>query len=147
MAASTWSTRAIPGARRRDRVAAMRDRILIRDLLVRGIVGLNDWEREKLQDILIQVTVDTDVRAAGASDDIADALNYRDLTKEIVAYVESSRHYLIEALATGIAAIALRHGARSARVRVEKPGALRFARSVGVEIERTAADFDSAGSE
>ncbi len=117
------------------------DRIIIRDLLVRGIIGINDWEREQKQDILINLTLYTDVRAAGRSDSIEDCLNYRTLTKRIIAYVEGSAHHTVEALATAIARICVEGGATRAVVRVEKPGALRFARSVGVEIERTAADF------
>jgi FolB domain-containing protein len=120
-----------------------RDKILIKDLLVRGIIGLNDWEREAQQDILVNLTLFVDARAAGTSDDVADALNYRTLTKAVIDYVESSRHYLVEALATAIARICVvDHGAERAIVRVEKPGALRFASSVGVEIDRERADFD-----
>ena len=126
-----------------DRLAAG-DRILIRDLRLRGIIGLNDWEREKQQEILLNLTLGFDCRAAGASDDVADALNYRTLTKAIIAYVESSAHFLVEALAAAIARIAVvDFGAERAVVRVEKPGALRFADSVGVEIERRRADFES----
>lgn len=119
------------------------DRIIITDLRLRGIVGLNDWEREKKQDILINMVVFQDVRAAGLSDDVADTLNYRTLTKRVIEYVESSDHYLVEALATSLARIAVVDlEAERIRLRVEKPGALRFADSVGVEIERTRADFD-----
>ena len=118
------------------------DKILIRDLLVRGIIGLNDWEREKKQDILINLTLEVDMRAAASSDDIQDSLNYRSLTKAIVAHVESSARFLVEALASDIAKIAvLDFGADKVTVRVEKPGALRFAQSVGVEIQRRGADF------
>lgn len=118
------------------------DRILIKDLLIRGIVGLNEWEREKRQDILINLTIAFDVRSAGASDDVADTLNYRTVTKDVIAYVEGSKHYLVEALATSIARIVLvDHGAESVVVRVEKVGAVRFAASVGVEIVRSRADF------
>jgi FolB domain-containing protein len=119
------------------------DRLLIKDLLVRGIVGLNDWEREKKQDILINLTVFVNTRAAAASDDVEDSLNYRTLTKAIIRYVEDSSHYLVEALATAIARIAITEfGAEGVQVRVEKMGALRFARSVGVEIERRHTDFE-----
>ncbi len=119
------------------------DRILIRNLLVRGIIGINDWERKAQQDILINLTLDFDCRAAGASDDVDDTLNYRTLTKAVIAYTESSAHFLVEALATGVARICVvDHGAERAVVRVEKPGALRFAESVGVEIQRARADFD-----
>ena len=119
------------------------DRIVIRDLLLQGIIGLNDWEREEQQDILINATVFTDVRTAGATDDIDDAFNYRTLAKAFIRHVEGSNHYLVESLATHLARIAIVDmGASRALVRVEKPGALRFAASVGVEIERSRADFD-----
>jgi FolB domain-containing protein len=119
------------------------DRIEIKDLLLRGILGINDWEREKPQDILVNLTLFTDLRRAGHTDDIADTVNYRTLTKEVIAHVESARRYTVEALAADIARLCLQTpGVARARVRVEKPGALRFARSVGVEIERTAADLD-----
>ena len=118
------------------------DRIVIKDLKLRGIIGVNDWEREKPQDILINATVFTDVRAAGRSDDIADTFNYRTLTKAFIGYVEGSSHSLVEALATQLARIAVvEMGAERIVVRVEKPGALRFAISVGVEIERSRSDF------
>lgn len=114
------------------------DRILVRDLLVRGIIGVNDWEREKKQDILINLELEFDLRPAAESDDVEDALNYRTLTKAVIAHVEASSYQLVEALAEAIARLCLEHGARRVRVRVEKPGALRFAASVGVEIERAA---------
>jgi len=121
------------------------DRILIRDLLVRGIIGINDWEREKKQDILINLELEHDLRPAAASDDVRDALNYRTLTKAVIAHVEESSYFLLEALAEGIARICLQHGAERVRVRVEKPRALRFASSVGVEIERGASTAGSEG--
>jgi len=121
---------------------AATDTILVRDLLVRGIVGLNDWEREKRQNILINLELSIDGRAAGESDDVADSVNYRTLTKDVIAHVETAEPFLVEALAHQIARIAVvGHGAERVRVRVEKPGALRFASSVGIEVERTAADF------
>lgn len=120
------------------------DRIHITNLLLRPIIGLNDWEREKRQDVLINLTLFTDLRAAGQSDDARDTLNYRTITKAVIDYVERSQHYLVEALATEIARLCVvEHGAERVIVRVEKPGALRFAESVGVEIERTRADFTS----
>lgn len=119
----------------------MPDKIIIKNLLLRSIIGLNDWEREKTQDILINMTLFTDMRSAGESDNADDILNYRTITKAIVAYVETSKHYLVEALATAIAKIAIEQGAEHVIVRVEKPGALRFAESVGVEIERERRDF------
>jgi FolB domain-containing protein len=115
------------------------DQIHIKDLLVRGIIGVNDWEREKPQDILINLTIYCDLSAAGKSDDLGDSVNYRTLTKQIIEHAESSRRFTVEALAAEIADLCLAtSGVEGAKVRVEKPGALRFARSVGVEIERHA---------
>jgi FolB domain-containing protein len=119
-----------------------KDRLLVRDLLVRGIVGLNEWERKKKQDILINLDIFTDIKSAGISDDVAETVNYRTITKAVIETVEESSFFLVEALATEIARlIIIDHGVGRVRVRVEKPGALRFARSVGVDIERDRGDF------
>jgi len=118
------------------------DKIFIKNLLLRGIVGLNDWEREKLQDILINVTLTADVAEAGSSDELRGTPNYRNVAKEIARHVESSRRYTVEALATDLARICLAEsGVRQAKVRVEKPGAVRFSESVGVEIIRDREDL------
>ncbi len=113
------------------------DKILIKDLLVRGIIGINDWERENPQDILINIEIEADLSRAGASDNIEDSINYRTLTKRVIAHAESANRLTVEALAADLAAICLEEpNTQKVRVRVEKPGALRFAKSVGVEIER-----------
>lgn len=118
------------------------DRIEIKDLLLRGIVGINDWEREQPQDILVNLTLFSDLSRAGQSDCIEHTVNYRTVTKRVIEHVEHSARYTVEALAADIARICLSEpGVRRVRVRVEKPGALRFARSVGVEIERQAGDL------
>ena len=117
------------------------DRIIIKDLLVRGVIGVNDWEREVRQDILLNVVLFTDLRTAGKSDDIDDTVNYRTVSKKIIDHVQTSERFTVEALAEDLARICLQPaGVTKARVRVEKPGALRFADSVGVEIERESGD-------
>ena len=114
------------------------DLILIKNLLVRGVIGINDWEREVEQDILVNVALTADLTDAGKSDSIDATANYRTIAKEIIRHIETSERYTVEALAHDIVEICLRDQAvRSARVRIEKPGALRFAESVGVEIERS----------
>jgi FolB domain-containing protein len=119
------------------------DQILIKDLLLRGIIGINDWEREKKQDILVNIVLFGDLRPAGRSDHIEDSINYRTVTKKVINHVEGGDRHTVEALATDIARLCLEApGVRRVRVRLEKPGALRFARSVGVEIEREAQDFE-----
>ncbi len=118
------------------------DRIHITDLMLRTIIGVNDWERVERQDVLLNITLFGDLRAAGESDQIEDTINYRTVTKQIIQHVESSQRFTVESLATDVARICLQaEGVVRVWVRIEKPGALRFARSVGVEIERTAADF------
>jgi FolB domain-containing protein len=113
------------------------DRILISDLLVRCIIGVNDAERRDKQDVMINVEISTDLSKAGKSDRFEDTVDYRDIKKRIMAVVENSRFYLVEALAEAVAGICLEDPAvMEALVRVEKPSALRFARSVGVEITR-----------
>lgn len=114
------------------------DRIVIEDLLVRGIVGINPEERVDRQDIVIGVTMWVDTRKAAASDDIVDAVNYRTVTKRIIDHVESGAPQLVERLADEIASLCLDADDRVHRVEVSvrKPGALRFARSVGVVVTR-----------
>ena len=122
--------------------AEQKDTILISDLLVRGIIGLNEWERKKKQDILVNLELSADISAAGSSDDVAKTVNYRTITKAVIGSIEKSSYFLVEALATEIARlIVVEFGVERVRVRVEKPGAVRFARSVGVEIIRRRGDF------
>ena len=114
------------------------DEIRIEDLLLRTIIGINDDEREERQDVLVNLVLFVDTRLAGHTDDIADApVNYRTLTKRVIAAVEESRFRLVERLAAEVAAVCLaEQGVERVRVSVAKPGALRFARSVAVVIER-----------
>ncbi len=120
----------------------MRDVIEIRDLHLRTIIGINDWERKERQDVLIHLRLHTDTRLPGRTDRIEDALNYRTVTKRVIEMVEGSRFYLVERLAEEIARICVvEFGVPEVEVGVEKPGALRFARSVGVWIRRTSADY------
>lgn len=117
------------------------DRILIKDLMARCIIGVNESERRERQDVVINIVLYADLRAAGRSDDFADTIDYRAIKKSVVQMVEESEFYLIEALAERTAEICLENpGVVKAKVRVEKPSALRFARSVGVEIIRARPD-------
>ncbi len=113
------------------------DLIEIKDLLLRTTIGISDEERHDRQDVVINLVLQTDTRAAGCSDDFRDALDYRALTKRVIRLVEESRFYLVEKLAAEIAALCLEETrVERVRVTVEKPGALRFSRSVGVTLER-----------
>jgi FolB domain-containing protein len=113
------------------------DKIRINDLLLRCIIGVNDWERTQKQDVLINVILYTDLKLPCKTDNLKDSVDYKEIKKEIIAMVDVSSFNLIERLAGEIAGICLAHPAvRAVQVRVDKPGALRFAKSVGVEIIR-----------
>lgn len=119
------------------------DKIIIKDLVARGIIGLNDWEREKPQEILINVTAYCDISKAAETDDIAHSVNYRSLAKKMQAHAESAARLTVEALAVDLARLGLEDpNVAKIKVRVEKPGAVRFAQSVGVEIKRVRTDFE-----
>ncbi len=114
------------------------DKIIIKDLVARGVIGLNDWEREVLQEILINIVVYTDTKKAGETDDIQYSVAYRALAKKALKHAETAGRLTVEALAEDIARISLEvPNVHKVQVRVEKPGAVRFAESVGVEIERS----------
>ncbi|MEW6093162.1 MAG: dihydroneopterin aldolase [Chloroflexota bacterium] len=113
------------------------DKVFIKDLRVRAIIGVHDWERERPQDVLINVTVYTDIRPSDAPDDLASCVDYSELAKEIRARMEGARRFTVEALAEDVAQVCLnRSRVQKVMVRVEKPGAVAGAESVGVEIER-----------
>lgn len=120
------------------------DRIYIKDLVVPGIIGIKPDERVTPQDVLVNATLWVDTRPAAGSDDIGDAVNYRTLTKAIIAHIESGDPMLVERLVAELAAIALRSDERIHQVEmsVEKPGALRHARSVGITVRRSREDID-----
>jgi FolB domain-containing protein len=113
------------------------DHILITDLLARGVIGITERERARPQDILINVVLHADISQAARSDDIADCVDYSVVARLLLAHAESAARQTVEALVSDLAEICLQQaGVQGVRIRVEKPGAVRFARSVGVEIER-----------
>jgi FolB domain-containing protein len=113
------------------------DQILIKDLLVRGVIGITERERQRPQDILINVVLFTDITRAAETDAIEDCVDYSRVAKKLFAHAESVGRNTVEALANDLMGLCLDEpGVLGARVRVEKPGAVRFSRSVGVEIER-----------
>lgn len=117
------------------------DKVIINNLLVQGIIGVDDWERDKPQDILINIEAFADLSEAGKMDSVEQSINYRTLTESIIAHVKKSQSFTVEALATTIASLCLEETiALKVRVRVEKPQALPEAQSAGVEIERNRED-------
>ncbi|MGC4886628.1 dihydroneopterin aldolase [Micromonospora sp. DT227] len=115
------------------------DLIKINGLRLRCIIGVRDEERRDLSDVVIDMAVQTEARPAALVDDIAEVWNYRTATKGVIALVQQSSYQTIEALAEAIATHLLDdHHAPHVKVRVSKPGALRFADDVAVVIERSA---------
>ncbi len=113
------------------------DKTIIKNLVVRGIIGIEDWERKKPQEILINIVLYSDQKKAAESDDIDDCVNYRTVAKRACTHAETAKRLTVEALAADIADLSLAEPhVQKVVVRVEKPGAVRFAESVGVEIER-----------
>lgn len=113
------------------------DQIIIRDLLARGVIGITERERERPQDILINVILYTDISRAADSDNIQDCVDYAKISRKLIAYADGAARQTVEALATDLVELCLEDAAvEGVRIRVEKPGAVRFSRSVGVEIER-----------
>lgn len=118
------------------------DKVFIKDIRVCGIIGVNAWEREEPQEILINITLYTDTRSGAKSDQLVDCLDYSVLAKKIQAHTESAARHTVEALADDLANICLlESGVQKVKVRVEKPGAVCFAKSVGVEIARSRGDY------
>ncbi len=113
------------------------DKIHICDLAFRCIVGVNPGERNEKQDVIVNITLHADLARAGQSDDLKDTVDYKALKKAVLAMAEESSFLLVEKLAQTIADICLSFdGVEAAHVVVEKPGALRFARTVSVDIFR-----------
>ena len=113
------------------------DSIFLSDLRVDAIVGIWDWERRIRQTVSIDLEMGADIRRAAATDSIDDTLNYKDVAKRVIQFVSESEYQLVETLAEKIAEIVLdEFDLPWITVRVNKPGAIRGARDVGVRIHR-----------
>lgn len=125
----------------------MSDRIFLRDLRTEAVIGIYDWERKIKQTISLDIELPTDVRRAARTDSIADTLDYKTMTKRVLAYVDASQFQLVETLAEGLAQLILRDfDVDWVRLSINKLGAIRGSRDVGVMIERTRADIDPAAT-
>ncbi len=121
----------------------MEDKIIIRDLLLRTIIGLNDWEREKKQDVVLNITLYIDIKKPGQSDDIKHTTNYKAITKHVIDVVENSDYKLLEKLVSHVAYdIVNKFDVKKTTVSIDKLHALRFSRSVALEITREKHDFE-----
>lgn len=125
------------------------DRIHITNLEVQGIIGIKPEEQEHPQTVRVNATFWVDTSPAAASDDIVDAANYRTLTKAMIAHIDQGRPFLVERLVQELADLCFEVEPRieELEMTVEKPGALRFAESVGITIRRTRVDGGHADIE
>jgi dihydroneopterin aldolase len=113
------------------------DIIFIRDLRVDTVIGIYDWERSIKQTVHIDLELATDIAKAAASDHIEDTLNYKAVAKRVIAFVEHSSFQLVETLAERIVAVVREEfPVPWVRLTLNKGGAVRGARGVGVVIER-----------
>ncbi|WP_298441476.1 dihydroneopterin aldolase [uncultured Ferrimonas sp.] len=116
----------------------MTDTVFIKDLDCQAVIGIFDWEKQIRQQLLLDLTIGWDNRQAAAGDDFQYALCYDTVAKAVTALVQDQPHELIETVAEKVAQLILgQFQAPWVRVRVNKPGAVANAATVGVEIERS----------
>lgn len=119
------------------------DIIFLRDLRVETVIGIFEWERTLRQTVTLDLEMAADVRRAAASDEIGDTLDYKAVAKRLIAHVEASEYKLVETLAESVARIVVTEfDVPRVKVVLNKPGAIRGARDVGVVIERGPDDYD-----
>ena len=113
------------------------DIIFLADLRIETVIGVFDWEREIKQAVVFDLQMAADIRKAAASDQLEDTLDYKSVAKRIIEFVEASEFQLVETLAERVANIILNEfNVPWVRVQLNKQGAVRGARDVGVIIER-----------
>jgi dihydroneopterin aldolase len=121
------------------------DRIFLHGLTTECIIGFIDWERRVKQTVELDIELPVDCRRAALNDDVADTLDYKKVAKRVLAFVEGSSFQLVETLAHRLALVILEEFELPwVRIALNKPGAIRHSRDVGVLIERSRADLDSA---
>ena len=121
------------------------DRIFLHGLTAECIIGFIDWERRVKQTVVLDIELPVDCRRAAISDEVSDTLDYKKVAKRVLAFIEASEFKLVETLAHRVALLILEEFAVAwVRIALNKPGAIRNSRDVGVVIERTRADLAPA---
>tara|TARA_Y100001935_G_C17277360_1_gene495432 strand:+ start:594 stop:965 length:372 start_codon:yes stop_codon:yes gene_type:complete len=119
-----------------------KDKIYVEDLKVMATIGIFDWEKKIKQEVSISYEIDQDNALAAVDDKIEAATDYKSITKAIIRLVEDNKFELVERFAEEIAKMVItKYDVSWIKLRVSKPGALRFSKDVGVIIERTAEDY------
>jgi dihydroneopterin aldolase len=121
------------------------DRIFLRGLAVECIIGFIDWERRVKQTVVIDLEIPVDCREASRTDEVGHTIDYKAVAKRVIAFVEASEFKLVETLAHRLGILVIEEfSLQWVRVSVNKPGAIRGSRDVGVVLERTRADLEPA---
>jgi dihydroneopterin aldolase len=121
------------------------DRIFLRGLTAECVIGFIDWERRVKQTVVVDLELPVDCRQAAVTDDVTDTVDYKKVSKRVLAFIEASEFKLVETLAQRLAMLILEEFAIEwIRLSINKPGAIRNSRDVGVAIERSRADLSSA---
>jgi 7,8-dihydroneopterin aldolase/epimerase/oxygenase len=122
--------------------AASADRIFLRGLTVECIIGFIDWERRVKQTIVIDLEFPVDCRTTARTDEVANTVDYKAVAKRVIAFVETSEFKLVETLAHRLGMLIIEEFSLEwVRICVNKPGAIRGSRDVGIMLERTRADL------
>ena len=120
-----------------------KDKIYVEDLRVKGTIGIFDWEKKIKQEISLSYEIDHDNLSASKEDKIDATTDYKTITKKIISFIEENKFELVETFAEKIAEMAIKDfDVNWIKLRVSKPGALRFSKDVGVIIERSATDYE-----
>ena len=124
------------------------DRIFLRGLTAECIIGFIDWERRVRQTVVVDLEIPVDCRNAAITDEVADTVDYKKVAKRILAFIEASEFKLVETLAQRLALALLEEfGLEWVRLSINKPGAIRNSRDVGVSIERSRADLSTVAAQ
>jgi dihydroneopterin aldolase len=124
------------------------DRIFLRGLTAECIIGFIDWERRVKQTVVVDLELPVDCRHAAVTDEVADTVDYKKVAKQVLAFIEASEFKLVETLAQRLALLILAEFPLEwIRLSINKPGAIRNSRDVGVSIERSRADLTSGAAQ
>jgi 7,8-dihydroneopterin aldolase/epimerase/oxygenase len=123
------------------------DRIFLRGLTAECVIGFIDWERRVKQTVVVDLELPVDCRQAAMSDDVTDTVDYKKVSKRVLAFIEASEFKLVETLAQRLAMLILEEFTIEwIRLSINKPGAIRNSRDVGVSIERSRADLSATAA-
>jgi 7,8-dihydroneopterin aldolase/epimerase/oxygenase len=123
------------------------DRVFLRGLSAECVIGFIDWERKVRQTVVIDLEIPVDCARAALSDEVADTVDYKRIAKRALAFIEASEFKLVETLGHRLAMTLLEEfGLEWVKLEVNKPGAIRSSRDVGVKLQRSRADLTPAGA-